>query len=66
MNKPTQKQIFYIEQQKIGEANEVYLFVVLPTIKNMEEFEKLVGKRPHVYEKYRGVTEAYLKQNTQN
>ena len=60
------KQLMYNEIDwyfhKRAEADLCYMHEILPRMKNMDEFEKLVQKRPHLYERYRKLTERHFEQ----
>ena len=56
MKVKTQKQHFYAVHRKIGDADKIFMFDILPDL-TLAEFEILAKKRPHVYEKYRRVVE---------
>lgn len=55
----TQKQYSYEAQRRIAEANNCFIYEILPTI-TQDEFDILCAKRPHVYKKYEGYVKNYF------
>ena len=58
-----QRAYYEESQRKLAEANETFVFEILPTL-TMDEFEKLCLKRPELYERYRGIATATINART--
>jgi len=56
----TQKQHFYAVHRKIGDADKIFMFDILPDL-TLAEFEILAKKRPPMYEKYRRLVEITIR-----